>query len=55
MSVSTILDLLSAYTVSCQVKPDVLGGIIVDFGDKNIDLSVASTVNKLNGVLQREC
>ena len=37
----------------CQVNPDVLGGVVVDFGDKTIDLSVSSTVNKLNGVLQR--
>lgn len=37
-----------------QVNPDVLGGIVVDFGDKTIDLSVSSTVTKLNTVLQRE-
>jgi len=36
-----------------RVNPDVLGGIVVDFGDKTIDLSVSSTVNKLNGVLQQ--
>lgn len=27
---------------------------MVDFGDKSIDLSVSSRVNKLNNVLQRE-
>jgi hypothetical protein len=27
---------------------------VVDFGDKSIDLSVSSRVNKLNNVLQRE-
>lgn len=37
-----------------QVNPAVLGGIVVDFGDKTIDLSVSSTVNKLNNVLQRQ-
>jgi hypothetical protein len=35
------------------VNPSVLGGIIVDFGDKTIDLSVQSRVTKLNNVLQR--
>ncbi|POW20599.1 hypothetical protein PSHT_03377, partial [Puccinia striiformis] len=30
------------------VKPTILGGLIVDFGDKTIDLSVLSRVNKMN-------
>ncbi|MBW0461566.1 hypothetical protein O181_001281 [Austropuccinia psidii MF-1] len=34
------------------VKPGILGGLIVDFGDKTIDLSVSSRVNKMNGLLQ---
>lgn len=38
--------------VKNHVNPSVLGGLIVDFGDKTIDLSVASRVNKLNGLLQ---
>ena len=37
-----------------QVNPSVLGGIIVDFGDKTIDLSVQSRVTKLNNVLTRK-
>jgi len=37
-----------------QVNAAVLGGIVLDFGDKTIDLSVSSTVNKLNNVLQRQ-
>ncbi|KAG5643598.1 hypothetical protein DXG03_000606 [Asterophora parasitica] len=36
-----------------KVNPSVLGGIIVDFGDKTIDLSVQSRVTKLNSALQR--
>ena len=36
-----------------QVNPAVLGGVVVDFGDKTIDLSVVSRVNKLNSLLQR--
>ncbi|KIY44379.1 OSCP, subunit 5 of the stator stalk of mitochondrial F1F0 ATP synthase, partial [Fistulina hepatica ATCC 64428] len=34
-----------------QINPSVLGGIVVDFGDKTIDLSVQSRVNKLNSIL----
>lgn len=33
------------------VKPNILGGLIVDFGDKTIDLSVLSRVNKMNALL----
>ncbi|KAI9612242.1 hypothetical protein KEM48_004258 [Puccinia striiformis f. sp. tritici PST-130] len=33
------------------VKPTILGGLIVDFGDKTIDLSVLSRVNKMNALL----
>ncbi|KAG1733057.1 OSCP, subunit 5 of the stator stalk of mitochondrial F1F0 ATP synthase [Suillus paluster] len=39
--------------ITNKVNPSVLGGIVVDFGDKSIDLSVSSRVNKLNNVLQR--
>jgi F-type H+-transporting ATPase subunit O len=41
--------------VNDQVNPSVLGGVIVDFGDKTIDLSVSSRVTKLNNALQRKC
>jgi hypothetical protein len=37
------------------VNPSVLGGLVVDFGEKTIDLSVSSRINKLNGLLQRGC
>ncbi|KAH8832719.1 OSCP, subunit 5 of the stator stalk of mitochondrial F1F0 ATP synthase [Flagelloscypha sp. PMI_526] len=39
--------------VTNKVNPTILGGLVVDFGDKSIDLSVQSRVNKLNQVLQR--
>lgn len=32
----------------------MLGGIVVDFGDKTIDLSVQSRVTRLNNLLQRQ-
>jgi F-type H+-transporting ATPase subunit O len=34
-----------------QVNPSVIGGLVVDFGDKTLDLSVSSRVNKLNTML----
>jgi len=37
--------------VANKVNPSVLGGIVVDFGEKTIDLSVSSRVNKLNSLL----
>ncbi|KAI0048297.1 OSCP-domain-containing protein [Auriscalpium vulgare] len=36
-----------------KVNPSVLGGLVVDFGDKTIDLSVSSRISKLNNLLQR--
>ncbi|KAG0692446.1 OSCP, subunit 5 of the stator stalk of mitochondrial F1F0 ATP synthase [Suillus ampliporus] len=39
--------------ITNKVNPSVLGGIVVNFGDKSIDLSVSSRVNKLNNILQR--
>ncbi|KXN90884.1 ATP synthase subunit 5, mitochondrial [Leucoagaricus sp. SymC.cos] len=36
-----------------KVNPGILGGLIVDFGEKTIDLSVQSRVTKLNNVLQQ--
>ncbi|KAF9484417.1 F1 complex, OSCP/delta subunit of ATPase [Pholiota conissans] len=37
--------------VTNKVNPNILGGLIVDFGDKTIDLSVQSRVTKLNNAL----
>ncbi|KAI5477875.1 ATP synthase oligomycin sensitivity conferral [Pseudohyphozyma bogoriensis] len=34
-----------------KVNEAILGGLVVDFGDKSVDLSVASKVNKLNASL----
>jgi len=36
-----------------KVDPTVLGGLVLDFGDKTVDLSVASRVNALNASLQQ--
>ncbi|WVQ65793.1 ATP synthase F1, delta subunit [Kwoniella sp. B9012] len=37
-----------------RVNPSVLGGLLVDFGDKSIDLSASSKVNRFNTALTRE-
>lgn len=37
--------------VSNQVNPDILGGLVVEVGDKTVDLSIASKVAKLNSAL----
>lgn len=38
-----------------KVQPDLLGGLIIDFGDaKTIDLSVKSRVQKLESLISRE-
>ncbi|KDQ57536.1 hypothetical protein JAAARDRAFT_58144 [Jaapia argillacea MUCL 33604] len=39
--------------ITNKVNPSILGGIVVDFGEKSIDLSVSSRVNKLNSLLQQ--
>ncbi|KAF8312865.1 ATP synthase subunit 5 [Clavulina sp. PMI_390] len=38
--------------ITNKVKESLIGGLVVDFGDKSIDLSVASRVNKINTLLQ---
>lgn len=38
-----------------KVNPSILGGLVVDFGDKTIDLSAISKVNRFNAALAREC
>lgn len=41
--------------INNKVQPDLLGGLIVDFGDeKTVDLSVKSKVQKLEGLISRE-
>jgi len=37
--------------VTNEVNPDVLGGLIVEIGDRTIDLSVSSKISKLNKLL----
>lgn len=37
--------------ISNEVKPEILGGLIVEVGDKSVDLSVSAKVGKLNKVL----
>ncbi|OKL62586.1 ATP synthase subunit 5, mitochondrial [Talaromyces atroroseus] len=37
--------------VVAKVNPDVIGGLIVEIGDRTIDLSVSSKINRLNKAL----
>jgi F-type H+-transporting ATPase subunit O len=37
-----------------KVNPSVLGGLLVDFGDKTIDLTAAAKVTRFNAALARE-
>ncbi|KAI0829723.1 OSCP, subunit 5 of the stator stalk of mitochondrial F1F0 ATP synthase [Trametes gibbosa] len=39
--------------ITNKINSAVLGGVVVDFGDKTIDLSVASRVTKLNSLLSQ--
>lgn len=50
-----LVRLRSDFNASAQVNASLLGGLVVDFGDKTIDLSVASRVGKLNNLLQGIC
>ena len=35
-----------------QVNPDIRGGLVVEIGDRTIDLSVSGKLNKLNKLLR---
>ncbi|KAL1972633.1 hypothetical protein VTN31DRAFT_7047 [Thermomyces dupontii] len=37
--------------VVTKVNPDIIGGLVVEIGDRTIDLSVSSKISKLNRVL----
>jgi hypothetical protein len=50
-----LVRLRSDFDTPAQVNPSLLGGLVVDFGDKTIDLSVSSRVGKLNNLLQGIC
>ncbi|KAB5582520.1 mitochondrial ATP synthase subunit 5-like protein [Coniochaeta sp. 2T2.1] len=38
--------------VTNQVNPEIIGGLVVEIGDRTIDLSVSSKVSKMNKLLQ---
>ena len=39
------------HTDSAQVNPDIIGGLVVEVGDRTIDLSVSSKIAKMNKLL----
>ncbi|KAI8914005.1 hypothetical protein PhCBS80983_g05417 [Powellomyces hirtus] len=48
---SNLIEKDSKVIVNNKVDAGILGGLIIDFGDKTIDLSVSSKINKLNRLL----
>lgn len=38
-------------TTRVQVNPDIMGGLVVEIGDRTIDLSVSSRIHKMNKLL----
>jgi len=38
-------------TRCCQVNPEIIGGLVVEIGDRTIDLSVSSKMAKMNKLL----
>lgn len=37
--------------VTTKVNPDILGGLVVEIGERTIDYSVAAKISKLNKML----
>lgn len=37
--------------IQYQINPDILGGLVVEIGDRTIDLSVSSKISKMNKLL----
>ena len=35
----------------CKVNPEIKGGLVVEIGDRTIDLSVSSKITKMNKLL----
>ncbi|TPX72431.1 hypothetical protein SpCBS45565_g00698 [Spizellomyces sp. 'palustris'] len=48
---SNLLDKDAKLILTNKIDPNILGGLVIDFGDKTIDLSVSSKINKLNRLL----
>ncbi|KAF9430831.1 ATP synthase F0 subcomplex subunit OSCP atp5 [Entomortierella beljakovae] len=51
LSKSALVTSKQTLIVSNKVNPSILGGLVVELGDKTIDLSVSSKINKLNQLL----
>lgn len=45
------LHLRSQSNIPLQVNADIVGGLIVEIGDRTIDLSVSSKIHKMNKLL----
>lgn len=40
--------------ITNKVNPEILGGLIVEVGDRTVDLSVAAKISKLNALLKED-
>lgn len=36
-----------------KVDPQIIGGIVIEFGDKTIDMSISSKLTKMNNLLSQ--
>ncbi|KXS18643.1 F1 complex, OSCP/delta subunit of ATPase [Gonapodya prolifera JEL478] len=48
---SNLLEKGQKITVTSKINPSILGGLVIEIGDKTIDLSVSSKIAKLNRLL----
>lgn len=39
------------WLIEMQVNPDIMGGLVVEIGDRTIDLSVSARIAKMNKLL----
>ncbi|KAL1918218.1 uncharacterized protein VTP21DRAFT_3484 [Calcarisporiella thermophila] len=51
LSKSSIIEAGQKLIISNKVNPSIVGGLVIEFGDKTIDLSVSSRIAKLNKLL----
>ncbi|KAI8926934.1 OSCP/delta subunit of ATPase [Entophlyctis helioformis] len=53
LSKSSLVEKGAKLIVANKVDPEIIGGLIIEVGDKTIDMSVSSKVTKLNALLSQ--
>lgn len=46
-----LTSLFFSFLLSAQVNPEILGGLVVEMGDRTIDYSVSAKIARLNKLL----